>query len=55
MDRFYTIEEIAHLLRMSAGTARNRLSRGDDLWPLEWATCCGVTAFASYMRGCHHR
>jgi excisionase family DNA binding protein len=33
MDRFYTIEEIAHLLRMSAGTARNRLSRGDDMPP----------------------
>lgn len=33
MDRFYTVEEIAQLLRMSAGTARNRLSRGDDMPP----------------------
>jgi hypothetical protein len=33
MDRFYTLGEIAQLLRMSAGTARNRLSRGDDMRP----------------------
>lgn len=33
MDRFYTVEEIAQLLHMSAGTARNRLSRGDDMPP----------------------
>ena len=33
MDRFYTTEEVARILRMSIGTARNRLSRGDDMSP----------------------
>lgn len=33
MDPLLTIEEIAQILRMSIGTARNRLSRGDEMPP----------------------
>lgn len=33
MTKFYTTEEIAELLHMSVGNARNRLSRQDEMPP----------------------
>lgn len=31
--KFYSLEEIANQLHMTAGTARNRISRGDPMPP----------------------